>query len=110
MKIPKWIDSVNFDEKGLIPAIAQDARDGTILMVAYMNRESLLHTWTTRRATYWSRSRKKLWKKRRRVRKYSKGAIFDPGLRPGLPFAPDRTGGKGGVSYRTAFLLFSPRQ
>jgi phosphoribosyl-AMP cyclohydrolase len=52
-----------FDEHGLIPAIAQDATSGQILMVAYMNREALDYTIQTRLATYWSRSRKKLWKK-----------------------------------------------
>ena len=52
-----------FDANGLIPAIAQDARTGQILMVAYMNREALDVTIQTRRATYYSRSRKALWKK-----------------------------------------------
>ncbi len=52
-----------FDEHGLIPAIAQDAATGQVLMVAYMNREALDYTIQTKRATYWSRSRKKLWKK-----------------------------------------------
>jgi phosphoribosyl-AMP cyclohydrolase len=52
-----------FDEHGLIPAIAQDATSGQILMVAYMNREALDHTIRTGNATYYSRSRKKLWKK-----------------------------------------------
>lgn len=52
-----------FDANGLIPAIAQDAATGQILMVAYMNREALDRTIQTRRATYYSRSRKALWKK-----------------------------------------------
>ena len=52
-----------FDPHGLIPAIAQDAATGEILMVAYMNREALDRTISTGRATYYSRSRKKLWKK-----------------------------------------------
>jgi len=52
-----------FDNNGLIPAIAQDATTGQILMVAYMNREALDRTIQTRRATYYSRSRKALWKK-----------------------------------------------
>jgi phosphoribosyl-AMP cyclohydrolase len=52
-----------FDEHGLIPAIAQDAGTGQVLMVAYMNREALDLTIQTKRATYYSRSRKKLWKK-----------------------------------------------
>ena len=52
-----------FDENGLIPAIAQDARTGQILMVAYMNRQALDATIQSEYATYFSRSRQKLWKK-----------------------------------------------
>ncbi len=57
------LDEVKFDQHGLIPAIAQDAETNDILMVAWMNRESLELTLKTRKATYWSRSRKKLWLK-----------------------------------------------
>jgi phosphoribosyl-AMP cyclohydrolase len=52
-----------FNENGLIPAIAQDAQTGEILMVAYMNRQSLDLTIETGYATYYSRSRRALWKK-----------------------------------------------
>ena len=52
-----------FDDNGLIPAIAQDARTGQVLMVAYMNRQSLDVTIQSGYATYYSRSRQKLWKK-----------------------------------------------
>jgi phosphoribosyl-AMP cyclohydrolase len=52
-----------FDNNGLIPAIAQDSETGQILMVAFMNREALELTIKTGYATYFSRSRKKLWKK-----------------------------------------------
>ncbi len=52
-----------FNAEGLIPAIAQDAETGQVLMVAYMNDEALARTIATGRATYYSRSRKKLWKK-----------------------------------------------
>ena len=52
-----------FDDNGLIPAIAQDAKTGQILMVAYMNRAALNVTIQTGYATYFSRSRQKLWKK-----------------------------------------------
>jgi len=52
-----------FDSHGLIPAIAQDAATGQVLMVAYMNQESLNETIATGRAVYYSRSRKKLWHK-----------------------------------------------
>jgi len=52
-----------FDENGLIPAIAQDASTGQVLMVAYMNRRALDATIKSGYATYFSRSRQKLWKK-----------------------------------------------
>ena len=55
--------SPQFDENGLIPVIAQDAKTGQVLMVAYMNQEALDLTIKTGYATYFSRSRKKLWKK-----------------------------------------------
>jgi len=54
---------LKFDERGLIPAVVQDARTGEVLMLAYMNHESLLRTLSTGRMTYWSRSRGKLWVK-----------------------------------------------
>jgi phosphoribosyl-AMP cyclohydrolase len=50
-----------FDAEGLIPCIAQDARTGEVVMFAFMSAESLAHTLQTGKATYWSRSRKKLW-------------------------------------------------
>ena len=57
------LDQVKFDERGLVTAIAQDAENGEILMLAYMNRESLEATLRTGIMTYWSRSRGKLWVK-----------------------------------------------
>ena len=57
------LDSLKFDDKGLIPAVVQDWRDGTILMVAYMNREALNKTLETEIAHFWSRSRQELWEK-----------------------------------------------
>jgi phosphoribosyl-AMP cyclohydrolase len=57
------IDEIKWDEDGLAPAIAQDAATGEILMVAWMNRESLERTLACGEAVYWSRSRKKLWHK-----------------------------------------------
>ncbi len=58
-----WLDEVKWTADGLVPAIAQDSQDGTILMVAWMNRESLRLTASEGRAVYWSRSRRKLWRK-----------------------------------------------
>lgn len=57
------IENVKFDERGLVPAIAQDVKTGAVLMLAYMNEESLKLTLETGFATYYSRSRQKLWKK-----------------------------------------------
>ena len=54
---------VKWNEQGLVPAIAQSAQSGKILMVAWMNREALEQTIQTGEAVYWSRSRKKLWHK-----------------------------------------------
>ncbi|MFA7668560.1 MAG: phosphoribosyl-AMP cyclohydrolase [Burkholderiaceae bacterium] len=61
--LPDWLQQVRFDSQGLIPAIAQDATDGTILMVAWMNAEALAETAQAGRAVYWSRSRQRLWRK-----------------------------------------------
>jgi phosphoribosyl-AMP cyclohydrolase len=58
-----WLDEIRFDEKGLIPAIAQDVSSGKILMMAWMNRESLRLSAEKKEAVYWSRSRGKLWHK-----------------------------------------------
>lgn len=58
-----WLDDIRFDEKGLVPAITQDATSGKILMMAWMSRESLQLTAEKKEAVYWSRSREKLWHK-----------------------------------------------
>lgn len=57
------LSDIRFDENGLVPAIAQDIRTGEVLMLAYMNEESIRLTLETGYATYFSRSRKQLWKK-----------------------------------------------
>ena len=58
-----WIVEVAWNADGLVPAIAQDAASGEVLMLAWMNREALALTVESGEATYWSRSRKALWKK-----------------------------------------------
>ena len=58
-----WIASLKFDGEGLIPAIIQDAANSQVLMVAYMNPESLQKTLLTRKTHFWSRSRQELWLK-----------------------------------------------
>ena len=58
-----WLNKVNWTQDGLVPAIAQEAGSGRVLMVAWMNREALGKTAQTGEAHYWSRSRRKLWHK-----------------------------------------------
>ena len=58
-----WLDQVKWDARGLVPAIAQDAHSGRVLMFAWMNREALEQTHQRGEAVYWSRSRHKLWHK-----------------------------------------------
>lgn len=58
-----WLDAVAWNADGLVPAVAQDAASGEVLMLAWMNRESLARTVETGEAVYWSRSRAKLWRK-----------------------------------------------
>lgn len=58
-----WLDEVNWDAAGLVPAIAQDARSGRVLMLAWMNRDALARTVSTGEAHYWSRSRGRPWQK-----------------------------------------------
>lgn len=58
-----WLDEIAWDERGLVPAIAQEAFTNRVLMVAWMNREALRETVATGQAVYWSRSRKRLWRK-----------------------------------------------
>jgi phosphoribosyl-AMP cyclohydrolase len=58
-----WLDELAWDKDGLIPAIAQDAETGDVLMFAWMNREALARTAETGEAVYFSRSRGRLWHK-----------------------------------------------
>jgi phosphoribosyl-AMP cyclohydrolase len=58
-----WLDAVNWNSDGLVPAIAQDAKSGRILMMAWMNREALQLSAERGEAVYWSRSRGQLWHK-----------------------------------------------
>jgi phosphoribosyl-AMP cyclohydrolase len=58
-----WIDQIKWGQDGLIPAIAQDARSGRVLSLAWMNREALAMTFQSGLAHYWSRSRRQLWRK-----------------------------------------------
>jgi phosphoribosyl-AMP cyclohydrolase len=57
------LDDVSFNAEGLVPAIAQDAENGEVLMMAWMNRDALEETLRTGRVVYWSRSRQARWRK-----------------------------------------------
>lgn len=59
----QFLNEVAWNEQGLVPAIAQEAVSGRVLMVAWMNRDALLATTEKQQAVYWSRSRQKLWHK-----------------------------------------------
>ena len=61
--MPTLLDSLKFDEQGLIPVITQDYRTNEVLMLAYMDREAVERTLKGPYVTYWSRSRKKIWVK-----------------------------------------------
>ena len=58
-----WLNKVNWAHDGLVPAVAQEVPGGRVLTVAWMNREALSRTAQTGEAHYWSRSRRKLWRK-----------------------------------------------
>ncbi|HEY5602532.1 MAG TPA: phosphoribosyl-AMP cyclohydrolase [Gammaproteobacteria bacterium] len=59
----QWLDEIKWTADGLVPVIAQDAASGKVMMFAWMNRESLQLSIKEGRAIYWSRSRKRLWRK-----------------------------------------------
>jgi len=58
-----WLNQVNWTHDGLVPVVVQEAGGGKVLMFAWMNREALKRTVSSGEAVYWSRSRKKLWRK-----------------------------------------------
>jgi phosphoribosyl-AMP cyclohydrolase len=60
---PSLVDTVKYDDAGLVPAVVQDAATGTVLTVAYMNAEALRRTVSTGRTWFWSRSRQEFWQK-----------------------------------------------
>ena len=59
----KFLDKIKYNADGLVPAIIQDAEDGTVLMMAWMNKDSLKATMETKKTNFWSRSRQKYWVK-----------------------------------------------
>ena len=63
MSAPPWLDEIAWSADGLVPAVVQDDASGEVLMMAWMNRESLALTLAEQRAVFWSRSRGALWRK-----------------------------------------------
>jgi len=61
--VSDWLDEIQWNESGLVPVIAQEEGSGRVLMLAWMNREALKLTAEEKVAVYWSRSRRKLWRK-----------------------------------------------
>jgi phosphoribosyl-AMP cyclohydrolase len=61
--LSSWLEAVQWNADGLVPAIAQEAGTGTVLTLAWMNRDALARTAASREAHYWSRSRGRLWRK-----------------------------------------------
>jgi phosphoribosyl-AMP cyclohydrolase len=61
--VSDWLDQIRWNGDGLVPVVAQEAESGTVLMVAWMNREALALTVAEGYAVYWSRSRGRLWRK-----------------------------------------------
>ncbi len=63
MHLNDWIDRVKFDDKGLVAAVVQDVADNAVLMLGYMNKESINMTLEKNLVTFWSRSRQEYWTK-----------------------------------------------
>jgi len=61
--VTEWLNEVPWDKDGLIPVVTQEAASGRVLTLAWMNRDALAETAKSGEAVYWSRSRKKLWRK-----------------------------------------------
>ena len=100
-----WISEVKFDSHGLVPAIVENARTHEVLMMAYMNRESLLKTLKTKKTHFYSRSRGKLWLKGessghiQRVKKIALDCDGDT-----LLVSVDQVGGACHAGYRACFF------
>lgn len=103
------IDSVSFDEKGLIPAIIQDSNTGKVLMLAYMNEEALTKTIETKETWFFSRSRQELWHKgatsgnRQTVKELSFDCDSDAVLVQVEPMGPACHTGETSCFYKTGF-------
>ncbi len=103
--IDEFVQSLKYDAKGLIPAVLQDYTNKDVLMVAYMNAESLTQTLKSGKATYFSRSRNKLWLKGETSGHYQhvKEITFDCD-RDTLLIAVDQMGVACHEGYRSCFF------
>lgn len=63
LELPTFLDGIKFNDQGLVPAIAQDASSGSVLMLAWMNRQAIEQTLSSGQVVYFSRSRQALWRK-----------------------------------------------
>jgi phosphoribosyl-AMP cyclohydrolase len=63
LELAEWFNQVRWDDQGLAPVVAQEAGTGRVLTLAWMNREALAETAKSGEAVYWSRSRRRLWRK-----------------------------------------------
>ena len=103
------IENITFDDKGLIPAIVQDAQTGSVLMLAYMNEESLEKTLETKETWFYSRSRQELWHKgatsgnRQKVKRLTLDCDSDALLVEVNPMGPACHTGEVTCFYQTAF-------
>lgn len=103
------IENITFDENGLIPAIVQDEQSGSVLMLAYMNKEALDKTLTTKETWFYSRSRQELWNKgatsgnRQMVKRLSLDCDDDAILVEVTPQGPACHTGEESCFYKTAF-------
>jgi phosphoribosyl-AMP cyclohydrolase len=98
------LDTVQFDDEGLVPAIAQDAASGQVLMLAYMNEEALRKTLDSGQMTYWSRSREALWRKggtSGHMQQVVEARVDCDG--DALLFRVEQTGGACHTGYRSCF-------
>lgn len=100
----KIINTLNFDQRGLVPVIIQDYKTDEILMLAYMNKESLEKTLKTKKTYFWSRSRKKLWLKGETSGHIQKvRQVFFDCDRDALIFKVEQIGGACHTGYRSCF-------
>ncbi|WP_438319158.1 bifunctional phosphoribosyl-AMP cyclohydrolase/phosphoribosyl-ATP diphosphatase HisIE [Sporosarcina sp. FA9] len=116
MMMSLQIENVLFDEKGLVPAIVQDDKTGKVLMLAYMNKESLLKTIETKETWFYSRSRQELWNKgatsgnRQTVKRLSLDCDNDSVLVQVTPMGPSCHTGVETCFYNTEYEEETPNR